>query len=83
MAESGFESIDKTEVPVNVHNEENPYQQIENYMDNNVQDEYIDSKVTNYDNGDNEAGKDDVVAALIYESSDSGESQEEAKTGEG
>ena len=47
-----------------------------------MQDEYIDSKVTVDENGDNEAGKEEVAAALIYESSDSGESQEEGKNGE-
>lgn len=44
-----------------------------------MQDEYIDSKVTLDENGENEAGKEDVAAALIYESSDSGEAGEEGK----
>ena len=48
-----------------------------------MQDEYIDSKVTIDENGENEAGKEDVGTALIYESSDSGESQEEEGKEEG
>ncbi len=53
-------------------------------MDKNVQEDYIDSKAEALDdeNGENEAGKGDL-AALIYESEDSAESQDKEEGEEG